>query len=97
MDANYTKGKWEASKSNADNTAIGITSKTSLVATVWISKFYDDCPKQKEAEANAKLIEQAPEMYRVLELMFNKCREGFLELSEGDEAYDELQKLMLGK
>lgn len=66
MEAKHTQGKWEASKSNADNTAIGIRSKTSLVATVWISKFYDDCPKKKEAEANAKIIESAPEMLKEL-------------------------------
>ena len=32
-----------------------------MVATVWMAKFYDDCPKTEEAKANAKLIAAAPE------------------------------------
>ncbi len=62
-----TKGKWTKTESNSDCTAIGIKSKTALVATVWISKFYDDCPRQKEAEANAQLIVEAPETKKKLD------------------------------
>ena len=34
------------------------------------------------------------EQYRVLKLLHSKCRQGFLEVSEGDEAYDELQLII---
>lgn len=31
---------------------------------------------------------------RVLKLLHENCRQGFLEISEGNKAYDELQKIM---
>ena len=34
------------------------------------------------------------EAIRVLKLLHDKCRQVFLEISQGDEAYDELQKIM---
>ena len=66
MKVKHTKGEWESSKSNSDDTAIGIRSKTALVATVWISKFYNDVPNKKEAEANANLIVKSPVMHRFM-------------------------------
>ena len=35
------------------------------------------------------------EAARVLQLLKDKCRQGFLEISEGTEAYDELQAIEL--
>jgi len=50
--------------------------------------------KNSDPQANAKLIAKAPQMEALLLLLQSKCKNGFLEISEGDEAYDELQNLM---
>ena len=99
----HTKGEWKHQTEERFNIvsfksqhpeAIGYTHFMQVVHRKLDG--YDPIPIE-EQRANAKLIAKAPEMYRVLELLFNKCHHDFLEISEGDEAYNELQKLMIGK
>ena len=89
MNTKHTSGEWTATESNSDNTAIGIKSEKSLVATVWISKFYNDVPNKKEAEANAKLIASAPELLKELTNMV-ECWDNdifqYLDIKQAKEA-----------
>lgn len=92
----HTKGGWEASKSNSDDTAIGIRSKTALVATVWISKFYNDVPNKEEAEANAELIASAPKLQHKLIISIAKTAqlvEDNIKLKEDKEKLVEALKI----
>ena len=83
----HTKGKWKAKNASDDKTAIAIRGNGKIIATVWISKYFKDCPPIEQAEANAKLIESAPELFKAVQ--------SFLEISESKEDFDTKTDMMI--